>query len=319
MFGSGLLIGIGASVVAARWQIKRSLAKVRIAERRARTAERLAEIGAMTGGLAHEIKNPLSTIGLNAQLLAEGVEELPADRPVEPDVKNRLIKRIGSLRREAERLRGILQDFLAYAGELHLERKSTDLRNAVEELVDFFAPQAARQGVRLRADLPDVPLMSSVDIPHLKQALLNLMLNAVQAMSLRSGQTGGNVSNAPAPADGTGPNVTTEAGMAKELIIRASAYEERLPGQQVERGVRIRVTDTGPGMNEETLKRLFTPYFTTKAGGSGLGLATTRRIVEAHQGRIEAYSKLGVGTEFTVTLPGEVPGAGVVHTVENQD
>src|SRR5262245_35240725 len=75
----GLVVGAVAAGLAARWQIRRSLAKVRAAERRARGAERLAEIGAMTGGLAHEIKNPLSTIGLNAQLLAEGLDELEGD------------------------------------------------------------------------------------------------------------------------------------------------------------------------------------------------------------------------------------------------
>src|SRR5438477_10019466 len=94
----GLVICADVVVLAARWQIRRSLERVRAAERRARSAERLAEVGAMTGGLAHEIKNPLSTIGLNAQLLAEGVDELPRDRPVEDEARQRLWRRLPRVR-----------------------------------------------------------------------------------------------------------------------------------------------------------------------------------------------------------------------------
>src|SRR6185503_4111804 len=109
----GLVVGAAVAGLAARWQIRRSLERVRAAERRARAAERLAEVGAMTGGLAHEIKNPLSTIGLNAQLLAEGLDELEG---VDADSRQRLSRRLSSLRREVERLRGILTDFLNFAG-----------------------------------------------------------------------------------------------------------------------------------------------------------------------------------------------------------
>ena len=109
----GCVLGAAIATLAARLLIKRALAKVRVAERRAQGAEKLAELGAMTSGLAHEIKNPLSTIGLNAQLLGEGVDELSIDA----DEKGRLQRRIGALRREVERLRGILSDFLEYAGE----------------------------------------------------------------------------------------------------------------------------------------------------------------------------------------------------------
>lgn len=292
-FGLGLLIGIGITALAARWQIKRSLAKVRAAERRARSAERLAEIGAMTGGLAHEIKNPLSTIGLNAQLLAEGVEELPDEAPVPAGHKQRLIRRIGSLRREAERLKGILTDFLSYAGEMRLDVHPADVNQVVEELVDFFSPQAQQQGVRLHTQLAPQALIAQIDTPHLKQALLNLLLNAVQAMNLPA-ETSAGSAHAPAAAG------------AKELMVRTERHTERVAGQPPEERIRIHVTDTGPGISPEVLGRLFTPYFTTKAGGTGLGLATTRRIIEAHLGRIEPYSKPGVGTEFTITLPAKV-------------
>src|SRR5690606_506265 len=116
MLWIGLIAGlIAAAGVLVPWSVYRSRrqsARARSAERRAAAAERMAEVGSMTAGLAHEIKNPLSTIGLNAQLLAEGIEELEIDE----EAKGRLSRRIGSLRREVERLRGILSDFLQFAG-----------------------------------------------------------------------------------------------------------------------------------------------------------------------------------------------------------
>lgn len=290
MFGLGCAVGVVVATVAARWQIRRSLTRVRAAERRARAAERLAEIGAMTGGLAHEIKNPLSTIGLNAQLLAEAVDELPSDRPPEPDVRNRMLKRINSLRREVERLRGILTDFLSYAGELRLDVQPTDINLLVEELADFLLPQTESHGIRLRTDLAPGPLMASVDVGHIKQAILNLMLNAIQAM---------------------GPALTPPTDAPRELILRTEPFAEKLLGHTVEQCVRIHVIDTGPGIKPEVLEKLFTPYFTTKSGGTGLGLPTTRRIVESHHGRIEPYTEVGRGTDFVITLPKQPPAAAV--------
>jgi signal transduction histidine kinase len=269
---AGVLIGAGVAAAAARWTVRRQIRKVRAAERRARAAERLAELGSMTGGLAHEIKNPLSTIGLNAQLLGETVEEVVADE----EQKARLRRRIGTLRREVDRLRGILTDFLEYAGELRLDPQQADLNETVSELADFFMPQAEKQGVRLRTDLVSGHLAGRFDVPHLKQAVLNLMLNAVQAM-------------AGASANGSG----------KELILRTSMAldADRQPVLQ------LHVIDTGPGMSRETLDRIFQPYFTTKSGGTGLGLPTARRIVEAHGGRLEVYTEPGKGSDFVIVVP----------------
>lgn len=272
----GVAVGILAAAVTARVLVVRVLAKARAAERRARSAERLAELGAMTGGLAHEIKNPLSTIGLNAQLLAEGIEDLPTDQPLEAETKSRLARRLVALRREADRLRGILADFLAYAGELRLDPKPTDVNGVVDELVDFFHPQVQQQQVRLRSTLAPGPLNASVDVPLLKQALLNLMLNAVQAF---------------------GPAAASDS--PRELIVRTEAGRDA-DGRAT---VCIHVIDTGPGIPAETAGKIFTPYFTTKAGGSGLGLPTTRRIIEAHAGRIDLASEPGKGSDFTVVLP----------------
>jgi signal transduction histidine kinase len=277
---ASILIGLGlgalGTAAVARMVLGRHLARVRAAERRARGAERLAEIGAMTGGLAHEIKNPLSTIGLNAQLLGEAIEELP----IAPDERGRLSRRTGALRREVERLRGILTDFLQFAGQLRLEPRPADLNQVVEELGDFFLPQAEKQGVRLRVDLAPGPLTASLDAPHVKQALLNLMLNAVQAMAETAGGPG-------------------NGNAAKELILRTARETDRDRHPLVS----VHVIDTGPGIDPANQDKIFQPYFTTRSGGTGLGLPTARRIIEGHEGRLELHSAPGRGTDFVVCFP----------------
>jgi len=263
----GALVGGGVGSIGVLLYTRRRVRRLRALERRARAHERLADTGAMAGGLAHEIKNPLSTISLNAQLLAESIAEI--DAPEER--KAPLLRRIGTLTREIDRLRGILADFLDFAGGLHLQAVNQDVNTVVDELVDFFSPQAEQARVRIRTTLAPRRLEAPIDAPLIKQALLNLMLNAVQAMSANPG----------------------------ELIIRTERTTE-LDGTQA---VVIHVIDTGPGMDETTRAKVFQPYFTSKAGGSGLGMPTARRLVEAHGGRIDLFTEPGKGTDVRVILP----------------
>ncbi|MEQ9616992.1 MAG: ATP-binding protein [Phycisphaerales bacterium] len=272
----GILIGLALSLVLGfpiAWRVaRRRLARTRAAERRALAAERLAEIGAMTGGLAHEIRNPLSTVGMNAQLLTEGIEDLEG---VDEDEKARLVRRIGTLRREVERLGDILGDFLRFAGEVRLATDRAELNTVVEELADFYMPQAEHEHVRLRTDLTPERLAVDLDASQFKQALLNLMLNATQAMA---------ASNA-------------AEGAPRELILRTRRDEA--DGKPV---ARVHVIDTGPGIPGDVSTKIFTPYFSTKAGGTGLGLPTTKRLIEAHGGTIDVVSEPGRGTDFIITL-----------------
>ncbi len=270
----GVLLTLGAS-----WQFaRRYISRIRSAERRARAAEQMAEIGAMTGGLAHEIKNPLSTIGLNVQLLIESMEDLEI-----PDAeRTRLLNRMRGLGREVDRLRGILTDFLEFAGKVHSDPRPTDLNVLVDELIDFYRPEAERQGVRVRAEFDPRPLIASIDPKLIKQAVLNLMLNATQAMASMN-QSGASLDR---------------AAVLGELILRTSRQRDA-EGEMV--GT-IGVIDTGPGMSAEMLGKIFQPYFTTKSGGSGLGLPAARRLVEEHGGRLEVHSEVGKGTSFGVHL-----------------
>lgn len=266
----GLLIGGGVAYLLAARRVRISIVRAQHAQKRAQAAEHLAEIGSMTGGLAHEIKNPLSTIGLNAQLLSESIEDLP----IQEQDRSRLVRRIDALRRETERLRGILEDFLEYAGELRLTLAHQPINTIIEELADFFSPLADGAGVRLRVESePKNPNMH-VDADHLKQAVLNLMLNALNAME-------------------------DSESAENELIVRVEQDEDEHDGSVV----RVHVIDTGPGIDSETSAKIFRPYFTTKSGGTGLGLPTARRIIEAHHGRLEMHSELGKGTDFVLTLP----------------
>jgi signal transduction histidine kinase len=284
----GILIGVLLTASGAWALLRRHLRRVRLAEQRARAAEHMAEIGAMTGGLAHEIKNPLSTIGLNAQLLIESIEELP----LADEDRSRLANRMKSLRREVERLRGILADFLEFAGKIHPELKPTDLNTLIGELVDFYLPEAERHGVRIHADMAAREAIASIDPKLIKQALLNLVLNATQAMSTKN----------PPPAGGGGRGAATLApGSNGDLILRTE-HGKDADGRRV---VRVHVIDTGPGIPEDVLAKMFQPYFTTHAGGSGLGLPTARRLVEEHGGRIEVRSEPGTGSDFSVVLPAE--------------
>lgn len=269
--GVGLAVGGAVSTLFSRANSRKQIVRVRRAERRARSAERLAELGSMTSGLAHEIKNPLSTIGLNIQLLAESLAELE----IEQDDRARLGRRVDALQREIERLKDILTDFLDFAGEKKLDPSPTDLNAMVGELADFFHPQAERQSVRLYVTPSTDSVVADVDGPLVKQAVLNLLLNALQAMG--------------EPSEGGGP---------REIYLRTEIADD---GEQ--REARLRVADTGNGMDEEMLASIFKPYFTTKSSGTGLGLPTSRRIIEEHGGRIEVHSEPGRGTEFTLIFP----------------
>lgn len=250
-------------------------------------ADVYAELSALVGALAHEIRNPLSTIRLNMELLAEDfpAEEPPTDLPATSGGRSaaqmqrdrRARAKIDLVRQECDRLEKLLGDFLDFARRESPAFEPGSLNAEVGQLLDFFAPRAAEAGVEviryLDPELPGVLL----DRDSFRSAILNVVINAIQAMhAMRSGG---------------------------QLVVRT-----RPSG----RGVLLEVIDTGPGMDEETLAKAFRAFFTTKQGGSGLGLPTTRKIVEAHGGSIDVESALGRGTKVAIWLPApqRLSGAG---------
>ena len=248
---SMLAVGVAAAVVAYR--------RIERLQRRARHAERLAELGTLTGGLAHEIKNPLSTVQLNLQLLREDLD------PEDP-AHARVLRRLETVQKETSRLRDIVDDFLRYAGKLELHKQPVDVNNLLEDLVDFLTPQAQLQRVQLRLKRADGGLVVPLDERHIKQTLLNFMINALQAIPEGGG----------------------------EVILSA----RREDGQAV-----IEVTDTGRGIEPEALPQVFDAYYSKKKGGTGLGLAIAKRLVEEHGGKVGVTSELGKGSVFRVELP----------------
>ena len=281
----GLSIGVLLTLpIAAVWS-RFTERRVRELERRARSAERLAELGTLTSGLAHEIKNPLSTVGLNMQLLQEDLGDIGRDAPpgaIPEEKLGRMQRRFDALRRETSRLRDILEDFLRFAGRMELDRTPTDLNALVDELADFYEPQAAAAHVNQRRQLGARPAVVPIDAGLVKQALLNLLINATQAMA-------------------TAREKGRPHGGADELLLRTQ--NRRYLGRDE---VEICVTDTGPGITPDVVEKVFQPYFSTKRGGTGLGLPTSRRIAEEHGGRLTVHSEPGRGTEFTIALPTEV-------------
>jgi signal transduction histidine kinase len=259
LFWVGWLIGICLGLLVAAVVARIAYGRVTALHRKAQQNERLAELGTLTGGLAHEIKNPLSTIQLNLQLLLEDV------RPDDP-LYGRFASRISTVQREASRLREILDDFLRYAGRMELQLGRVELNALLDELVDFMSPQAQLQRVQLRLKRSETPVYAKADPRLLKQAVLNLMLNGMQAMNPNGG----------------------------ELILSATSAH----GQ-----CRIDVTDTGKGMSPDIQEKIFQAYFSLRKGGTGLGLAMARRIVDEHGGRISVCSEEGKGSVFSIFLP----------------
>ncbi|MFM7206693.1 MAG: two-component system sensor histidine kinase NtrB [Planctomycetaceae bacterium] len=228
-------------------------------------AETYAEFAALVGGLAHEIRNPLSTIRLTMELLAEDFENTDSDSPTKQRDRRAKAK-IDLVRQECDRLQKLLGDFLDFARQESLTLEPGSLNAEIEQLLDFFAVRAQEAGVEVVRYLdPELPAVR-LDRETLRSAVLNLLINAVQAM------------------EGTGG----------QLVVRT-----RPAGL----GVLLELIDTGPGMDAETLGKVFGAFYTTKQGGSGLGLPTARKIVEAHGGTIDVESAPGRGTKVTIWLP----------------
>lgn len=232
-------------------------------------SEQVQFLSRVAGGLAHEIKNPLSTMAINLTLLEEEWNRTASARnAAAPELtprEQRSLRRVKTLQREVQRLEHIVEEFLHYAKGGEINRAPADLATIVRDLLEFVEPEDHRQGIRHHVDLAvGLPLVL-VDEGAFKQAVLNLLVNARQAM----------------PGGG-------------ELLVRL-----RRDGNWVE----CSITDTGIGMRPEQLERCFDEYWSDKKGGTGLGLSTARRIIEEHGGTISVMSEPGRGTSFSIYLP----------------
>jgi signal transduction histidine kinase/HAMP domain-containing protein len=243
-------------------------------------SERLATVGRMAAQIAHEIRNPLSSIGLNAELLEDDLAGREEGR--------RLLKAIQT---EVDRLAAITEDYLRYARLPSPQRAPGDLNAVARSLCEFLAPEAASRGVKLvpelAADLPTLRL----DEAQLRQALLNLVRNAFEVL------------------EGGGPELPAEAelqdaarrGAARRAHSRGGVI--KISTRELADAVELAISDDGPGIPPEIVDRIFEPFFSTKSGGTGLGLALTLQIIEGHGGQLRVETTPGAGATFLIRFP----------------
>ena len=228
-------------------------------EARLRRAESLASLTTLAAGVAHEIKNPLGSMGIHLQLIQK---KIGGKSRVDPRTIGSHLDVIGE---EVDRLNRIVVDFLFAVKPMDTRLEEGDINLVIQELLEFVRPEMDQAGVRIESSLsPKVPLLR-IDARFIKQALLNLIKNAVAAM----------------PEGGT---------------LRVET--RRADGEAL-----VRVSDTGTGIPEEIMGKVFEPYFTTKPFGTGLGLTIVFKIVKEHFGDISVSSRVGEGTTVTLSLP----------------
>jgi len=233
--------------------------------------KQLEELSKLAGGLAHEIKNPLSTIKINLKLISEDLKgsELDKSTKISPEKSNhrltRALRKIAIIQKEADRLEQILDGFLRYINIGKLQLASVDINSLISDMVDFYLPQAHSYSITMRQGLYKEPLICRVDADMLKQVMLNLFINAQRAM-----RDGG------------------------ELMVRTNKQE---------RQAIIQVSDTGSGISADKLPYIFDASHSFRPQGSGFGLPITKKIIEAHNGSITVNSEPGKGTSFTIKLP----------------
>jgi PAS domain S-box-containing protein len=218
--------------------------------------EKLASVGRLSAGVAHEINNPLTTILTTAMLIQE---ELDPQDPNYPELE--------TITKETLRCRKIVASLLDFARQSTPSRKECDLNNIIQESVVLTNKQAAFSDLTLTCDLAENLPPIHLDTGQIQQSIINLILNAIEA---------------------------TPAGGA------ISISTEYQPNRN---SIEITVSDTGEGISEDNIVKIFDPFYTTKDSGNGLGLAITHGIIEQHNGTIDVDSTLGRGTTFKITLP----------------
>ncbi len=240
----------------------RHLAGIVEMTRKLEKAERLSSLGQLAAGVAHEIRNPLNAISMASQRLKREFV------PVEEEKSEEFNTITTVIRDEIRRLNGIIEEFLTFSKSRRLQLRENTVQDVLQKIVNLVSAEAAHNGVSIRTDWPDNPVVIPMDMDKLQQALLNFVKNAVESIN----------------GDGS---VT--------MAIR-----------QGEKGlVKIMIADTGCGLTPEEIERIFNPEYTTKEKGLGLGLSLAHEIIRGHGGEIRVQSRKGKGTVFEILLPKE--------------
>jgi len=242
--------------IAALWQV---LKRQRNLEIKAAEEERLAYIGLLSSGLVHELRNPLNVMSVDMRTLRKQMEE--------PDKVSREALRnlTARLCRQMERLTGILEEFLRFGKPGELRREETNPNTILKEVLEFVRGDIRKNSIQVRESLDEKLPPLSMDRARIKEAIFNIVMNAIQAM----------------PRGGT-----------------LSVHSRRRGN-----GVEIELADTGCGLSEEECRKIFDIFYSTKDGGTGLGLPIVRRTIHDHGGTIEVKSRKGEGTTVIISLP----------------
>ncbi len=249
-------------------EMSAQLAHVRDLEERLRRADRLAALGTMAAGIAHDIRNPLTSILIFSQLMS-----LHHDDPDVREKFNRVVPR------ELERVQAVIEDMMELARPATMHREPVNLNELLTQVLELYESQASTQTVKVAREYePELPFCMA-DRKRLHRCFSNIVSNAIQAMP-----NGGDLT------------VHTTQGVTM-------TFPGASPDVRPEPAIRVTIADTGQGIPPDRLPRIFDPFFTTKEKGMGLGMAITHRIIEDHKGTIDVQSDVGLGTTFIVHLP----------------
>ncbi|MGA3130750.1 MAG: ATP-binding protein [Terracidiphilus sp.] len=242
-------------------------------------SRRMAAIGRLTSGVGHEVKNPINAIVVHLELLKSKLGD--AEQPV--------TRHLEVIDAEIRRLDRVVQTLVDFSRPVELDLREQDVRLVIGDVLALAADELTTHRVKLTSSMPEEPLIANVDADLLKQATLNVIQNGAQAMPdggilevILEQEPNGDEDAPPTSGNGRQPARSTRS-MAKFAVLR--------------------IADEGPGIPEEIREKIFDLYFTTKSGGSGIGLAMTYRILQLHHGSVEVQSREGRGTEFRLRIP----------------
>ncbi|MGD0482669.1 MAG: ATP-binding protein [Terracidiphilus sp.] len=243
-------------------------------------SRRMAAIGRLTSGVGHEVKNPINAIVVHLELLKSklGAAEGPATRHLEV------------IDAEIRRLDRVVQTLVDFSRPVELQLHEQDLRLVIGDVLALAADELTTRKIKLTSRMPEEPLMANVDADLLKQAALNVIQNGAQAMP-----EGGRLEVALEEDFSAGNGSLPQA--------RQNGVDGARTGHTAPRFAVLRIADEGEGIPAEIREKIFDLYFTTKSGGSGIGLAMTYRILQFHHGSVDVQSREGRGTEFLLRIP----------------
>ena len=243
-------------------------------------SRRMAAIGRLTSGVGHEVKNPINAIVVHLELLKSklGEAEGPATRHLEV------------IDAEIRRLDRVVQTLVDFSRPVELQLHEQDLRLVIGDVLALAADELTTRKIKLTSRMPEEPLIANVDADLLKQAVLNVIQNGAQAMP-----------------EGGRLEVTLEEDRSADGARLPQARRNGVDGVRTAytapRFAVLRIADEGEGIPAEIREKIFDLYFTTKTGGSGIGLAMTYRILQFHHGSVDVQSRQGRGTEFLLRIP----------------